>query len=629
VWWPYQLGGQPLYHLAASVRAGGQESDHYAEDFGIRTVTSSLTPPVPGKTHASAGYRRFVVNGVPLVIRGGGWSPDMFMRYSPQNIHDQLAYVKNLGLNTLRFEGNLPPDDMFAQMDRAGILAMTGWQCCDRWEDPIAKWPDALKANAANQATRVAEWLRDHPSVFTYFQGSDEAPDAAKEAIYLKAFADADWQTPQVASAEYKSSPKLGVSGGKEGPYNYVPPGYWWANGPETAGSDQTFTNAGSGWGYDTETSAGNTVPTQDSLNRFLTPADQEKIWDLSTTKGPGTGPDLFHVYPTYNSYTKTARMGQYNTPLWNRYGPWTDMASYQKIAQMGGYEVARAQFEAYIGHSNDPANPSPGVIYWMLNKAWPSLHWNLYNYDLDQPGVYFGARKAGEPVHIMYDYANGSVQVANLTRDRQDGMTASARVIDLNGTVKDERRVAVSGLASQDVQTVLTPEVPSDVSRTYFLELTLTRHGGTVSRNVYWLSTKPDAVDWSKTIGQGSGAVFQPGGYADLTGLQKLPPATVQATAATRREGADAVTTVTIRNTGSGAAVFTRADVRRGSGAGQAMSGDNQVLPISWNDNYVTLWPGQSQTLTARYRASDLRGARPVVSLTGRNLADRTIAAG
>src|SRR5262249_36337997 len=158
---------------------------------------SELTPVVPGKTHAPHGYRRFIVNGVPLVIRGGGWSPDMFMRYSPGNIRDQLAYVKNLGLNTLRFEGNLPPDDMFAQMHRAGILARPGWQCCDRWEKPWDQWPATLQAGAANQAARVAGWLRDHPSVFTFFQGSDEAPDPVKEDVYLKAFAAADWSTPQ------------------------------------------------------------------------------------------------------------------------------------------------------------------------------------------------------------------------------------------------------------------------------------------------------------------------------------------------------------------------------------------------------------------------------------------------
>lgn len=623
IWWPYQLGGQPLYHLAAETRVDGRASDRSAHDFGIRTVTSYLTPVVKGRTHAPHGYRRFVINGVPLVIRGGGWSPDMFLRYSPADVRDQLSYVKNMGLNALRFEGNFPPDDMFAQMDREGVLAMTGWQCCDKWETPISGWPEELKANAANQAAHVARWLRDHPSVFTFYQGSDEAPEGAKEAVYLKAFEDADWQTPQVSSAEYKSSPKLGPSGSKEGTYNYVPPAYWWANGPETAGTgDPTYTNTGSAWGFDTETSAGNTVPTRDSMNRFLTPEDQKKIWDPETAKGPTAGQDLFHVY-RWNDYTRTARMGTYNTALWNRYGPWSDAAAYDRIAQLGGYEVTRAQFEAYLGHSKDPANPSTGVIYWMMNKAWPSLQWNLYGDDFDQPGVYFGAKKAGEPVHVMYDYGDGSVKVANLTRAAQGGLTARARLIDLDGTVRGDARAAVPSLATQDVRTVLTPEVPKDISRTYFLELTLTRHGATVSRNVYWLSTKPDRIDWPATLGKGSGAVFKPGGHADLTGLRDLPRATVRATASTRRQGAEAVTTVTIRNTGDRPvpAVLSRADVRRGTPDGRPAGGDDQVLPIRWDDNDVTLWPGQSQTLTARYRVADLRGAAPVVGLTGFNL--------
>ncbi|GAB3903493.1 cellulose binding domain-containing protein [Kibdelosporangium lantanae] len=624
VWWPYQMGSQPMYHLDVYALAHGTVG-HQAEDFGVRTVTSTLTPVTPGKTLAPNGYRQFAINGVPFVVRGGGWSQDLFLRYSPQNVHDQLSYIRNMGLNSIRFEGNFPPDDMFQQMDRMGILAMPGWQCCNKWEQKSSGWSADIKASAANQAQNVAAWLRDHPSVFTFFQGSDNEPDPAKEAIFLDGFKAADWSTPQVAAAEYKASAQLGPAGAKEGPYNYAPPTYWWNSGPEmNEGGD--YTNAGGAFGFDTESSPGNTIPTQDSLNRFLPPADQNQIWDPSSTNGKGTGPNIFHTN-NYSDYTSVGRLGRYNTPLWNRYGHWTDMASYQRIAQAGGYEVTRSQFEAYLGHAKDPANPSTGLIYWQMNKAWPSLMWELYGYDLDQPGVFFGAQQANEPLHIMYAYDDGSVKVTNLTGRQQSGLHATAQVIDLNGTVRDTKQVDVPSLATQDVQSVLRPTVPADVSSTYFLKLVLTQGGKVVSRNVYWLSTKPDQVDFDRTIGEGSGAEFLPNGYADLTGLQSLAQAQVKVQAHTQKDGDDLVTTVTVQNMSAQPTVgfMLRADIRRGT-AGHPQASDNQVLPILWSQNDLTLWPGETQTVTARYARSQLRGAQPVVTLSGWNVPEVTV---
>jgi exo-1,4-beta-D-glucosaminidase len=297
--------------------------------------------------------------------------------------------------------------------------------------------------------------------------------------------------------------------------------------------------------------------------------------------------------------------MGEYNTPLWNRYGHWSDMASYQRVAQAGGYEVTRAVFEAYIGNSKDPENPSTGLIYWMMNKAWPSLQWEFYGSDFDQAGVYFGAKKAGEPVHAIYAYGDGSVRVANLSGDEQSGIRARAEFIDLDGSTKATHTVDVPALASQGVATVLHPGVPDGISTTYFLRLTLTRGSHVVSRNVYWLSTKPDRVDYDQTLGEGFGAVFEPDGYADLTGLQSLAPAPVRVDAASRLHGGSAVTCITVTNVSDRPvpAFFVRADVRRGTADGRPLAGDNQVLPIRWSDNDITLWPGERQTLTARYR--------------------------
>jgi hypothetical protein len=572
-------------------------------------------------TYGASGYRKFSINGRPFVVRGGGWSQDLFLRYSPENVGDQLAYVRDLGLNAIRFEGNLPPDDMFQQLDRAGILALPGWQCCDRWEQRSDAWSPQIRASARNQAAHVAALLRNHPSVIAFYQGSDDEPDPAKEALYLAAFRAADWQVPQIASAEYKGSRQLGQSGSKEGPYNWAPPAYWWDAGREmdVGGS---FTNAGGAFGFDTEASAGITMPTRDSLDRFLTRRDQRRLWDVRSVGGTHSGPDIFHSSP-YHGYTAIGRLGQYNTALWNRYGRWSGLASYEREAQAAGYEVARAQFEAYIGQAHDPANPSTGLIYWQLNKAWPSVQWQLYGYDLDQAGVYFGAKKANEAVHIMYAYSDGSIRVSNLTNAPQAGLRARIAFRRIDGGRPRVRNVAVPRVPGQGVRTVLRPAVPDGMSSTYFLELTLTHGNAVVSRNVYWLSTRPDRVDWAATLGEGTGAVALPGGYADLTGLQRLARVPVRVEATTTRRGATDVTVVRVRNAGRRAvpAFMLRADVQRGSGGGE-------VLPIRWSDNDQTIWPGEDLTLIARYRDGDLRGASPVVSIAGWNVRRRVVAA-
>jgi exo-1,4-beta-D-glucosaminidase len=68
---------------------------------------------------------------------------------------------------------------------------------------------------------------------------------------------------------------------------------------------------------------------------------------------------------------------------------------------------------------------------------------------------------------------------------------------------------------------------------------------------------------------------------------------------------------------------------VRRGSRSGVPAGGDNEILPIMWSDNDVTLWPGESETLRATYRHSDLLGASPVVSVSGWNVASVDVPAG
>jgi exo-1,4-beta-D-glucosaminidase len=652
VWWPYEMGGQPLYGLHTALTQRGAAPDTESETFGIRTITTRLVGATSSDGLAPSGSRQFIVNGVPVMFRGGGWSENLLLHYSSADTADQISLIKNLGLNGIRTEGKQMPDDFYEQFDRAGILIDGGFQCCDAWQPRRRSTLTPQQfAVLGNSALTIGENLRNHPSILN-FSWSDNPPVAQQELASLQGFQQADFQDPLIASAEYKSDPGpsatptsnvgtgpvLGPSGEKEGPYDWVPPSYWYDR-THFDPTDSTRTNVGGAWAFNSESSAGDTVPTLDSIQRWLSPAEQNQLW---------TNPDYNQYHLNYepdlpspdNDGYSFGTLHDLDQAITARYGAWSSLAQYVEEAQVQNYETQRAQFEGYIDHSTDATAPSTGVVYWQLNKGWPSLLWDLYNYDYDQAGSYFGAKKANEPLHVLYTYDDGSVSVDNLSGQSAHGLSVESKVYAVNGTLLDDQTANGVSVDSQGVaQDLLHPVVPVATTppmpaQTYFVELLLTRHGLLVDRNVYWLSTQQDVVDWNATLSQDypQATMTQ---YANLTQLQSLGGATVRVTAYTRPSwswgrGGDTETDVTITNTSSQSTVafFLRADVRRGSATGVPAAGDNQVVPITWSDNDVTLWPGESETLRATYRRADLHGAAPVVSVSGWNLATQDVPA-
>jgi exo-1,4-beta-D-glucosaminidase len=510
------------------------------------------------------------------------------------------------------------PADWFAQMDQAGILVNGGFQCCDAWEVGGSLTQAQLNV-LQNSAQAIGTNLRNHPSVFS-FQWSDNQPSGQQESVSIAGFTAADFypQTPLIASAEYKSTPTLGPAGQKEGPYDWVPPDYWYDT--THLGSDSTVTNAGAAWGYDSEESAGDTIPTMDSLNRFMSASDLSNLWQ-------NTKANQYHANyePRCKSGYSFGTLCHFDTALSSRYGQWSSLAQYVQEAQAQDYENTRAQFESFIAHANNTPLPSTGTIYWQMNKGWPSMLWTLYNSDGDQAGSYFGAQEANRSLHAIYALDTGTVTLDNLGNTAQPGLSVESKVYNLAGTVLDDQTASNISLTSQQVRTgVLTPKVPTSPVQTYFVELQLRQNGTLVDRNVYWLSTQPDVVNWNKTLGQPQGTVSQ---YANLTGLQTLPASSVTATASTVNQagpgGADRATTVTITNTSASTVAFLlRADVRRGTAGGQELSGDNELQSSLWQGNDITLFPGESQRLTVTWNSADLQGATAVVSVSGWNVA-------
>ena len=203
------------------------------------------------------------------------------------------------------------------------------------------------------------------------------------------------------------------------------------------------------------------------------------------------------------STHPRTGRHSPCSTPfdnaLANRYGAPTSLADYVAKAQLDNYDNVRAQFEAFNAHM-DAAKPSTGVIYWMLNNAWPSLHWHLYDYYMNPAGAYFGAKKANEPVHIQYSYDSNEIVLVNHTLDDAHGLAGEASACAIwmaaCATRSSSARASTSRGTTRDNWRHCRPWPACP--RAYFVELELASvDGQPVSRNVYWLSTRADVLDW------------------------------------------------------------------------------------------------------------------------------------
>jgi exo-1,4-beta-D-glucosaminidase len=573
LWWPYQMGEPYLYTAKFRVETDGGGTDSASFAFGIREVTSELTPN---------GGRLFRVNGRNVLIRGAAWAPDMMFRWSSKKLDADLDYVRQMGLNTIRLEGKTDRDEFFEKTDRLGILVMPGWCCCDAWER-WSHWTPETKSIAATSLSDQIARLRNHPSVFVWLYGSDNPPPPEIETMYLGILKDMEWANPSVSSASEQTTKVTGKSGVKmTGPYEYVPPVYWLAD-----------TKAGGAYGYNTETSPGPAIPPKESLVKFI---PKEHLWPIDEYWNFHAGLERFaNIHVLVDAIDK-------------RYGQPNSLDDFERKAQATAYDNQRAMFEAY-GRNKYVAT---GVIQWMLNNAWPSLIWHLYDYYLVPAGGYFGTKKATEIVHVQYDYNDDSVAVVNGTYEPIKGLKVSAKLFNIDAKQVDSHESNLDIAADAAAKAFDLPK-PSNLSTTYFLKLDLYDSSGKlISDNFYWLSTKVDTLDWSK---RNDTAYTPQKEFADLTGLNSLPQVKLDPNSLVRTDSKKGIVTVEVKNPSASVAFQVHLRVSKGKDGGD-------LVPIFWDDNYFSLLPGEEKTVTATYDTSDTDGKTPMLELDGYNIA-------
>jgi exo-1,4-beta-D-glucosaminidase len=555
LWWPYTVGPQNLYDLELTFSTRGTITDAEKVRFGIREITSWMNN-FNGK-HTKV----FQVNGKNIVVRGGGYVQDLFLRPSDDNIDKDIRYAKHMGLNALRMEAPRGSDYLFEKCDEEGILLMVGWCCCSSWEQ-WKRWTPNVESIAQNSWTDLIVHLRNHPSVFTWLYGSDNFPPENVEKMYIQILKDNDGTRPYESSATQDSSTIAGHTGLWMGPYPnvyaYETPAYWYSK-------LEFNTEAGP---------SGEQIPPVESMRKMMPAADlwpMSHSWDLRLHKA---------FYP------------QARKALYSRYGQPLGVEEYSMKSQVLNYEATRAMFEAFAANKYR----SSGIIYWMYNSAWPKMYWQFYDYFFAPNGAFYGTKEACEPLHIQYSYDDGSIRIVNSLYKEFPGLKATIKVYDLNMEEKYSKEVN-TGIKSDESLIAIKPELPENPGEVYFIKLRLEDSSGKeISSNFYWLSDKGDAK-------------------ADFTALNKLPKIELNASViSASKENGRTTVTVEIGNPTKTLAFSVNPKILKGT------SGD-LVLPIFWDDNYFSLLPGEKRTLKAEFSNSDLGGESPVLGIDGWNI--------
>jgi len=591
LWWPYQWGQPNLYHLKLRFEIGGTVSDSTEIQFGIRKITQhrdsdNQFPDLGG------GNFYLQINGVDFLIRGADYQPDLLYKYDEGREDAILRDVKDMGLNMLRWESKISSEHIIEEADRQGIPLMLGWMCCNQWE----RWDqwDAEDQRVARESLRTQiRMLRPHASVVIWANGSDgRAPDAVRNDYHL-ILNQLHWQNAVVDTVSQfnkDAEGKMAWDGVRMfGPYSWRPPTYWF--------SDRYKGATGSA----AEQGDNESIPPYESLKKFI-PAD--KLWPISDWW-------YYHAGSTEGNSTLMTVTKAVDT----RYGPSSDAAEFAEKAQLSHYENTRAQFEDYAasGWSNHKM-----TLYWMLNSQWPSFFGHILDYYLKPGGAYFGAKQGLKPVSIVYDYyATGDRSVAkihlvNQTLTPLSNVTASISFINLDGTVKfstQKEHLNVNPISSTSAMEV--PRVKG-LTPAFFVRCQLKNgEGRLLADNIYWQSTTDDDLG---PVENDDGFKLKQSSWADLTSLNHMPAADVEMSGSLEQTQGWVVATVILKNRSKTPAFFMRAEVIGGS------SGD-EILPIVWDNNYVTLFAGESKKLQARYKVTDAPASPPFLRLQGHNV--------
>ena len=287
--------------------------------------------------------------------------------------------------------------------------------------------------------------------------------------------------------------------------------------------------------------------------------------------------------------------MAPFMAQMQAEFGAPVSLEDFERKAQMLDYVDHRAIFEGMNAHL---WSPNSGRLLWMTQPAWPSNTWQILTADYDTQSSFYAVKKACEPLHAQLDLSNYSVAIVNTTNELHPALSLSANVYSLDNKLllhHEEKRDAAADAVTDGFRLELAPLFLSEGVVLVNLELRNSA-GEVVSRNLYWLGA--DSSSYRR--------------------LNRLPLASLSATAKSTRSSNDVRVQIELRNTGTTAALANKLSLLNATDG-------SRILPAYYSDNYVSLLPGETREIEVTYPAKSATGPAQL-ALRGWNLTKQVI---
>ena len=578
LWWPNGYGKPELYHLDTSVTIAGQLVSEQKLRFGIREVTYELSlldshgdlrrleynPTLDrGAPHGAVDVSHEGMRQVPgayaaSLAPGGDNSPALRPVADAPSTPDLILKVNGVriavrggswGMEDTRkriSRGHLEP---YFRLDRdANVNIIRNWQ--GQNTEPVfydlADEYGMMVWNDFWEVTQDSNAEAGDPALF--LRNAADTVQRYRNHPSIVVWCGRNEGVPQPAinigligllhtldGTRYYFPSSNQINLEPSGPYSWEDPAKY-------------YTTLDRGFAVEVGTPS---LPTLEWFHRWLPKEDQ---WPIDDDWA-------YHNWHPHDAFSGAME---------RQFGAASSLEQYVRQAQMMNYVDYRAIFEGFNQHL---WTPNGGRLLWMTQPAWPSMLWGILSSDYDTHASFFGTMKGCEPLHVQLDYSNGDVAVINTTRDPLPHASVTADVLSLEGKPLFHTQATVDA-ASDTVTGALHLALDQlEGDTTVLVRLELHDAGGKlVSHNLYWLA----ATD------------------AGYRALDRMAQAKVTATAHTLPSNnpsiGDRTLEVTLKNTGPIPSLQTKLTLED--------DGGQQILPAYYTDNYVSLLPGETETL-------------------------------